>query len=185
MTRKLFLDSDLLCQPEREYALHGIGDDEGQNALRGCGNEARKPDSGCENIPQCAEKVAHKHTDRHPGDFTRRGVFSRGQQPVNKRRAEESRDISACRTDKHPKSAAEPPVRSNMTLMPPRNPEKTGTPMAPSRMYTATAVVPSLPPSMPRAAKTPKVWSVKDMNGSGMGIVMNAHTAMSAAKSAM
>ena len=62
--------------------------------------------------------------------------------------------------------------------MPPRIPENTGTPTAPSSRYTSTLTVPRRPPSRPHTAKIANVCSV---NGTSAGMLIHAHTAISAA----
>ena len=71
-----------------------------------------------------------------------------------------------------------PPVVPSRDANPPRKPANTGAPTAPSSRYTSTLTVPRLPPSRPHTAKIANVCSV---NGTSAGMLIHAHTAMSAA----
>ena len=71
-----------------------------------------------------------------------------------------------------------PPVVPSRDANPPRKPANTGAPTAPSSRYTSTLTVPRLPPSRPHTVKIANVCSV---NGTSAGILIHAHTAMSAA----
>ena len=65
---------------------------------------------------------------------------------------------------------------------PPAKPENTGSPTAPSAMYTATAMLPRLPPKSSSAVKTAKVCMVKGM---AAGTDSHEQTDMSTAIRAM
>ena len=61
--------------------------------------------------------------------------------------------------------------------MPPTKPENTGSPNAPSRMYTEMDSAPQLQPKSPSARNTAKVCSV---NGTTAGMLIHEQTAMTA-----
>ena len=72
-----------------------------------------------------------------------------------------------------------PPVVLKSMPIPPLNPEKTGSPIAPSSMYTTITVVPSLPPNSPKVRKTAKVC--RDIGTSPKGMEIHEQTAINAA----
>lgn len=63
-----------------------------------------------------------------------------------------------------------PPKGDSRCPIPAENPEKTGSPTAPSIMYSNKEAVPPLPPRSKRAQYTPKVCKVK---GTGEGIIIH------------